>query len=242
MEFNYGDHYKLYEDQLNAGTVHLENIGKDKNNYIKLKVNDLTKETPDFIAALKGQKDVMLVTDPPCNATNIRTFYTKAEKEVAESIENFNKKYGEWIAETKPRWIFFECFKSNKQHWIDFLKEHYKHVEVVESMYYYQEKNKCWFICATNDNEPISKQFPELPCLEGNKKIDEEMFIRWISKNVPFSVSVDLCSGQGQHFYWATLFGKNAVGTELNLKRAGMALYRLSIQDTWGDKAPSKIK
>lgn len=241
-EFEYGGWYKGMDL---SDTVVRENIGPAKKATVKIKVQDLMKGIPDFIKDLANQKDVLFFSDPPCSNTNIRTFFTKAEKDAAEAanvqIDNFNKLYSELLLNIKPKWVFMEVFKANKQFWEEFWRANYKYVEIVESTYYYQEKNKCYIICASNE-KPISEQFPDLPGFKDNQKLDEELFIRWMCKTVPFDTSFDCCSGQGILQYYSTLFDKNSVGTELNHKRAGMLLHRLDVQPSYGDNKPSKIK
>lgn len=200
MKFNYGDFYKKY----------------DMNGEIKIgtgivKVHDIFNPLPEFME----QADVIFC-DPPCSKINIKTFYTKADMLFNNDYLNFVKVLFENIKIINPKILFLEVFKSNKNLFIDECKKLYKNIEVKDSFYYHNKKNKCWILICSND---------EIPNLSDN--IDEQDYIEWICKNINYNCIGDLCMGRGLVGFYSNKYGKKFVGTELNKKRLAVLLERI---------------
>jgi len=181
-----------------------------------LRVHDIFNPIPEFMK----QADVMF-SDPPCSKANINSFYVKAEKEERQdSYEPFHNRFFEVVDEIKPRVLFLEVFRSNKDKFLAEVQKRYANVQVFESMYYNKPSNKCWIIQASN--EPLQ----ELSFW--HNLIDEEKVIREICEHVPFSCIADPCMGKGLVAFYASKFGKHFVGTELNKYRLAVCLERVS--------------
>lgn len=201
-KWEYGEVYKNYnmEGVIEIGTG-------------KVKVHNIFDELPEFMK----EADCIFV-DPPCSLGNINTFYTKAERtDHQSSYEPFKKRLFECIDEIQPKILYLEVFKSNKNSFIEECEKRYKFVEVVESSYYHNKKNKCWIIQCCN--EEINKP---------NTFLDEEDFINWICSNVNYTCIGDLCMGRGLVGYYSYLNKKKFVGTELNSKRLAVLIDKIS--------------
>ena len=98
--WDYGGAYRQIEM---GGIIELPNDSK-------LKVCDLTKELPSFML----QADTIFC-DPPCSPGNLRSFHTKADRQLEYSFNEFENALFERITEIKPKYLFLEVFKSNKE-------------------------------------------------------------------------------------------------------------------------------
>lgn len=201
MKFEYGKAYERHDmrGEIEVGTG-------------ILKVHDIFYETPEFMK----QADA-LFCDPPCSKANLNTFYTKAEiLKIHDEFDPFADRLFEVIQEIKPEKVYMELFASNKEDFIERLKKMYPAVEVDESYYYHNKKNKCWIVRAG---------YTELPHPE--KPMDEQNYIEWIMKNVEFDTIADPCMGRGLVGFYANKHGKRFVGTELNFKRLAVCVERI---------------
>ena len=180
-----------------------------------LRVHDIFNPLPDFMK----QADVMF-SDPPCSKANINSFYTKAEQEPSqESYEPFTVRFWEVVDEIKPKRLFLEVFKSNKNRFLDECKKRYAYVEVYDSMYYNKPSNKCWIIQASN--EPLV----DMSAVNG---LDEERFIEYICTKTEYSCIADPCMGKGLIAFYANKAGRKFAGTELSKYRLAVALERVT--------------
>lgn len=180
-----------------------------------LKVHDIFDKTPDF---MKNADTIF--SDPPCSKQNLNSFYTKAEKEdeLKDNYDMFHLRFWEVIDEIKPKRLFLEVFKSNKERFILECQKRYKNVKVYNSMYYKNPKNKCWIIQASNDDLLDIE-------IEG---IDEEKVIENICNNADYECIGDPCMGKGLVAFYANKIGKKFVGTELNKYRLAVCLQRVT--------------
>lgn len=181
-----------------------------------LRVHDIFNPLPEFMT----QADV-LFSDPPCSKANINSFYSKAEKEERyDSYEPFYNRFFEVVDEIKPRVLFIEVFKSNRDKFLEQVQKRYSNVRVFDSMYYNKPSNKCWIIQASN--EPLQK------LSFWDSLIDEEKVIAEICSNSEYSCIGDPCMGKGLVAFYANRAGKPFVGTELNKYRLAVAVERVS--------------
>ena len=198
-KWNYNDVYKKYDMN---GTI---NIGKGT-----VKVHDIFNGLPEFM-----KEADCVFCDPPCSRGNLSTFYTKAELENSHDYQSFQNKFFECTDEIKPKDLFIEVFKSNKESFIADCRKRYKYVDIYESTYYFKENNICWIIHAHNY---------ELKKLLPINNMDEEKIIEWITQNINYKCIGDFCMGRGLVGYYANKAGKSFVGTELNKKRLAILL------------------
>lgn len=179
-----------------------------------LKVHNIFDELPSFM-----ENADCVFCDPPCSTGNINTFYTKAERtDYQVSFEPFERRFFECIDTIKPKKLFVEVFKSNKESFLKKCKKRYEHVEIYETTYYHNKKNKCYVIACDNE-KAVEYPFNDM---------DEENVIEWICENVDFECIGDLCMGQGLVGYNAYLNGKKFVGTELNKKRLAVLVDKIT--------------
>ena len=179
-----------------------------------LRVHDIFNKTPDF---MKGAD--LIFSDPPCSKANINSFYSKAEKEQRhDSYEPFHKRFWEVIDEIAPKTVFLEVFKSNKASFVAECQKRYRNINIFDSMYYNNPKNKCWIIQASNDKlQDIDIQ-----------GIDEEKAIEKICRESEYSCIGDPCMGKGLIAFYASKNGRKFVGTELNKYRLAVACERVT--------------
>lgn len=173
-------------------------------NNSRLMVHDITHGLPDFMRAA----DTLFI-DPPCSTGNLRTFHTKADRDLLYTFSDFEHALFDCVAKIAPRHMFMELFKSNFTVFHERIRGLFTHVAVYESCYYNRPGNKCWVVHASND--PL----PDYP-LQG---LDEMKIIQWIAKHHGYRCLGDLCMGQGSVGKHAYLNGRRFVGTELNPKR-----------------------
>lgn len=201
-KWNYGDKYRLYnmkgEIKIGTGIV---------------KVHDIFKPLPKFMK----QADCLFI-DPPCSVGNLKSFYTKADIiDQPQEYQSFADRLFECIKEIKPRDVFIEVFKSNKDDFIERLSSIYNHLQVIDSYYYHNPKNKCWIIAASND-----------PFYYGLGKQDEEDIIRFICTHWDYKCIGDLCMGRGLVGWYAYKANRPFVGTELNKKRLAVLVDKIT--------------
>ena len=203
-KWDYGEAFKRHPINNNEIVIFENNS--------KLKVHNLFDTLPDFMK----EADIIFV-DPPCSKGNINSFYTKADRtDYQNSYEPFTIRFWECIDELKPKRLFIEVFKSNKERFIKECEQRYKNVTLYQSMYYNNPKNICWIIVCSN--EPSDYPF---------ENMDEEKVIEWICANEDYNCIGDLCMGKGLVGYYAYKNNKKFVGTELNHKRLSVAIERI---------------
>lgn len=201
--WEYGEVYKKYNME---GIIEVGNG--------KLKVHDIFEPLPAFMYEAD-----CIFSDPPCSLSNINTFYTKADKEEKKtSFTPFEKRFFECVDEINPSKLFLEVFKANRDSFIKQCVNRYKTVQVYESTYYHNKKNKCWIIACSNDDQT---SYP----FQG---MDEENVIEWVCENVNYKCIADPCMGRGLVGFYSNKNNKKFVGTELNKKRLAVLLERIN--------------
>lgn len=209
MKWEYGEVYKQYDM---SGIIRLPN-----NSVVQ--VCDWTKAMPEFMR----RADTVFV-DPPWNMGNVRTFYTKADKDrPGMDFMAFSDHLWQRLDDISPRTLFIEMGKEYLAHYLSTAKERYKHVTFYNSTYYRRRENKCYVIHATNDFK--TRRYPEL------EDMDEADIIDWIAKNHAYDCIGDLCMGQGLVGKRAYDNGKPFVGTELNFKRLAVLVDYIAIKE-----------
>lgn len=176
-----------------------------------VKVHDIYSGTPEFMK----QSDCLFV-DPPCSKGNLKSFYTKNGTYLNNSYEEFNKALFRSIDDIKPKYVFIEVFKSNKDLFEILLKERYFNVSVTQSYYYHDKHKVCWIIQASNES------LYEIPYL------DEQFVIEHVCKEIEFNCIADPCIGRGLVGFYANKYGRKFVGTELNEKRLAVLIERIN--------------
>ena len=185
----------------------------------KLKVQDICHPLPDWM-----KKVDILFTDSPWNSGNLRSFYTKADKDDYDSLfggsfDAFVARLFECIKEIEPRVSYLEIGKQHLADYIINMRKLYKHVTFFNSSYYHEQNNHCYVVMGSH------KRIPALR-LDG---MDEEDIITWVAENAPeCAVIGDLCMGRGLVAVAAYKTGHRFAGTELNGKRMSVTLKRLA--------------
>lgn len=210
LKWEYGGAYQNVDMR---GIIELQNNSM-------LKVCDLTVEMPPFMY----DADTLFI-DPPCNQGNLRSFHTKADKDLAYHFDTFEKCLFERIGEIKPDYLFLEVFKSNRERFEAKCRAMFGSVEVYRSMYYNRPKNICWVLHCTDREE--NRRYD---VLEG---MDEEKIIKWLCKNHKYNCIGDLCMGKGLVGRYAHENGKRFVGTELNEKRLAILVDHIKNGTKW---------
>lgn len=200
-KWEYGGLYKLYDME---GIIE---IGTGK-----VQVYDIYEPVPEFMKSAD-----CLFVDPPCSVGNLKCFYTKADRhDYKDKYEPFVDRLFNYIDEIQPKYVYIETFSSNRELILKKCRERYGCVRIDDSFYYHSRKNKCWIVCAGNEEPP----HPE-------KSIDEEFYIRWICNNVNYECIADPCMGRGLVGFYSNQAGKTFVGTELNKKRLAVLIDRI---------------
>lgn len=199
--FNYGNFHLVHnmsgEIQIGTGLV---------------KVHSIFSGVPDFMK----EADCMFI-DPPCNKGNLKSFYTKAEKQLEDSYEAFNTALFETINQINPKRVFIEVFKSNKEIIENYLNIRFEKVSTTQSYYYHDKAKVCWIVQASNDG--IIYNIPYL---------DEQYVIEHICNEIDFNCIADPCMGRGLVGFYANKYNKKFVGTELNEKRLAVLIERIN--------------
>ena len=201
-KFEYGRKYKLYdmngEIKIGTGVV---------------KVHDIYDHVPEFMK----NADCIFV-DPPCSVGNLKSFYTKADRhDYKDDYDEFLDRLFCYIDTIDPEYLYIEVFASNRDNVIERCKERYQFVDVDDSFYYHNRKNKCWIVRCGHVSAPG-------PC----KTIDEENYIKWVCEHVDYKCIADPCIGRGLVGWYSNMFGKRFVGTELNEKRLAVLIDRIT--------------
>jgi hypothetical protein len=173
----------------------------------RVAVCDWTAELPAFM----HEADTLFV-DPPWNAGNRNSFYTKAGlPRVSENFGVFLEKLFERLSEIAPRHLFLEMGKEHLARCLIKAGESYKHVTFYNSIYYKRPENKCYVIHATSEFR--HRRYKEL------EDMPQSEIVRWLCNHHEFECIGDLCMGRGLVGRSAYAAGKRFVGTELNPKR-----------------------
>lgn len=202
-DWNYNDFYKKYNMdgviEIGTGIV---------------KVHDIFDPLPSFMT-----KADVIFCDPPCSLSNINSFYTKADiNEKKNEYNSFVKRFFEHISIIKPKIVFLEVFKSNKETFIIETKKIFKNIKIYNSTYYHKKECKCYIIVASND-DVIDYPFENL---------DEQEIIKYICQKTEYNCIGDLCMGKGLVGFYANEAKKKFVGTELNKKRLAVLIERIN--------------
>lgn len=200
--YDCGGYYKNYDME---GEIH---IGTGI-----VKVHDLFNPLPEFM-----KKADVILCDPPYNQSALSSFYTKAEIKEKQMFADFFNVLMRAVDEIAPRIVIFEIGVPQRIMYEAELEKRYKNMVCREAYYY--NKGECLFIVASNDEIPdILKNIP---------KIDEEKVIDMICKELDYKCICDPCMGTGLVGFYSNKYGKPFVGTELNKKRLGVLLERIT--------------
>lgn len=192
---------------------------------------------PDFMRTAR-----VIFVDPPCSRGNLKSFYTKADKELERSFEYFQDCLFLAIKTVNPVMCFVEVFQSNKRDVMDFMSHQFEYTVSIESTYYHNKKNKCWIILGAHVG--YKKVIQELEEASGSPSsldlldpllafqsivgMDEQNVIEWICKNVLAGTVIgDFCMGRGLVGFYANKYGRPFVGTELNPNRLAVLFHRI---------------
>ena len=209
MRWEYGEAYKRHDM---AGEIRLPNDSV-------VQVCDWIAEMPDFMR----RADTIFV-DPPWNMGNVRTFYTKAEKDrPGMDFPAFSDHLWRRLDDIRPATLFVEMGKEYLADYLMAAKERYRYVTFYNSTYYRRRENKCYVIHATNDFQ--TRRYAEL------EDKDEAEIIAWVAANHPYGCIGDLCMGQGLIGKRAYDNGRSFVGTELNYKRLAVLVDYIAIRE-----------
>ena len=209
-QWEYGRFYKNYNMD---GVIELPNNSQ-------LQVHDLMHGLPNFM-----KRADVIFCDPPCNTGNLRSFYTKSDMDLDYKYDLFVHALFNSIDAVKPKYLFLEVFKSNKDTFHSLVKMRYKNTLILDSMYYNKKNNKCWIIIASNSK--LSATYYEQ--LNG---MDEEKIIKWICEHHEYNCIGDFCMGQGLVGKYAFLSNRSFVGTELNKKRLAKLVHFIKTYQT----------
>lgn len=203
MKWEYGEIYKKYDMS-----------GKIKVGTGVVQVHDIFEKTPEFML----EADAVFV-DPPYNQSALSSYYTKADIKLPKSFADFKVRLLEVINEIKPKIVFLESGKKQSKEWTGQLREMFDNVTARDSYYCHSRKNVCDIICACNG------EIPE--CIENLPLMDEQKVIQLICQSVDFDCIADPCMGRGLVAYYADMYGRKFVGTELNPKRLAVCIERV---------------
>jgi hypothetical protein len=195
--WEYGGAYKAYDM---SGEIALPNGSR-------VAVCDWTLGMPDFMR----EADTLFI-DPPWNAGNVRSFYTKADIEAGPfDFLAFTETLWRRIDEINPKTLLIEMGKEHLWRYLEKAGSRFKYVTFYNSTYYNKRDNKCYVVHATNDGS--ARRHKEL------EDMDEEQIIKWVCANHRYDCIGDLCMGRGLVGRHAYMHGHRFVGTELNRKR-----------------------
>ena len=196
-DWEYGGVYRGYDME---GEIHLPN-----NSIVQ--VCDWTISLPEFMKSADA-----LFVDPPWNAGNAKSFYTKAGIYIPGiDFHAFSSILFQRIFEISPDTVFVEIGKQYIGLYLQSLGGMFKYVTLYNSSYYHRKQNKCYVIHATNSGKLKRHKILE--------DMDEEDIIKWLCRNHPYQCVGDLCMGRGLVGKHSYLNGRRFVGTELNPKR-----------------------
>jgi len=152
-----------------------------------------------------------LFIDPPWNIGNVKSFYTKADKQTRhDDFISFCNFLCFAIGAIKPGTVFIEMGKQHIGWWLERMALMFRSVTFYNSTYFHKRQNKCYVIQASN---VLKKRYATL------EDLDEEDIIAWLCANHGYSCIGDLCMGRGLVGRHAYRNGRRFVGTELNPKR-----------------------
>ena len=203
--WDYGDAYKRFP------------VKQDKTIALSdgsfLMARDITEGIPEFM-----KKADVIFTDSPWNMGNLRSFYTKAEREMP--LDSFIKFYDvlfESIGDIRPRVCYLEIGKEYLGDCLNRMGKIYDKVTFYNSTYYHKKENLCYVVQGSDKKKNWK--------YDG---IDEEDIISQIAQNEEYDVLGDFCMGRGLVALAAAKNKKRFVGTEMNPKRLAVCLERLS--------------
>lgn len=199
-KFDYGGHFRKYDM---SGEIH---VGTGI-----VQVHDIMEGVLPFMMSAD-----LLFVDPPCHKGNLKSFYTKAGIPMSATYDTFNEALFGLIDRIRPKRLFIEVFRSNKEIMEREMKGRYINVSVTQSYYYHDKQKLCWIIQASD--APLY----DIPYL------DEQYVIEWICQHVHFACIGDPCMGRGLVGFYANKHGRQFVGTELNSKRLAVLIERIN--------------
>lgn len=174
-------------------------------------VHDIFQPLPDFML----QAD-LIVSDPPWNGGNLKSFYTKAGREDYQEWSDFADVFFQRIAQIDPNTCYIEIGNQFVDEWQERLHGHYPAVQHWPVLYY--RKNPTNLIRGSRNGQ-IGIDFFGM---------DEADCIAKIGQIEQYEVMGDPCMGQGLVGISAWDAGKPFVGTELNKRRLANLLQKLA--------------
>lgn len=152
-----------------------------------------------------------VVVDPPWSMGNLRSFYTKAEKELDKEFEEFLDRIFYVIKTIGVNSCYMEFGKQFKDEIVRRMSEVFDNVRVIDSFYY--NTQPCFFVIGENKGHELD--FDTTPKDE-LKVIDD--IIRLKDGKV-----LDFCLGRGAVSRTALKYNKPFVGSELNVNRLAVS-------------------
>lgn len=152
-----------------------------------------------------------VVTDPPWSMGNLRSFYTKAELKLDREFKEFLDRIFYVIKTIGVNSCYMEFGKQFKDEIVRRMSEIFDNVRVIDSFYY--NTKPCFFIIGENNGHELD--FDTTP-MDELKVIDE--IIRLKEGKV-----LDFCLGRGAVSRTAFKYGKEFVGSELNINRLAVS-------------------
>ena len=172
-----------------------------------LKVHNLFDEIPDFYYNAD-----YVVVDPPWNISNLKSFYTKAEKTLDKDFESFLNRIFEILSTLKVN----SCYMEFGYQFADEIKSRmekvFDNVRVIESCYY--NTKPCVFIVGENDGHVLDFD----TTYRDELKVIEDIIAR------KEGTVLDFCLGRGAVSRSAYKHGKKFIGTELNINRMAVSI------------------
>lgn len=174
-------------------------------------VHDIFQPLPDFML----QAD-LLVSDPPWNGGNLKSFYTKAGRDDCQEWGDFTEVFFQRIAQIDPDTCYIEIGNQFVDEWQERLYRHYGNVKRWPVVYYRKHPTN---LLRASWIRPTDFDFTGM---------DEADCIAKIGQIEQYEVMGDPCMGQGLVGLSAWNAGKPFVGTELNKRRLANLLQKLA--------------
>lgn len=194
------------------GAIDRMNITPEQTHYINngqgiLKCHDLFKDILPFM-----RNADYVVVDPPWEKGNLKCFYTKADKKLDNSFEEFIDRIFYLLVELDVNSCYMEMGKRELEHITEKMRSVFPNVRVIESKYY--NKYPCYFVIGEKEGYQIELE----DVVKDELKVIEEIISK---KN---GTVLDFCLGRGAVSRYAYKNNKKFIGTELNINRLAVSL------------------
>lgn len=174
----------------------------------KVAVGDLFQELPGIVS----EADLLFI-DPPWTTGNLRSFYTKAEKDERPTFEAFAQALFHQIDVIRPHTCFIEMGRERVDEIFERLPFPIKQRWPVT----YYKKHPCWLLRGSTRAETLVDY----------TGMDEEDCIHRLAHVEVYQTIGDICMGRGLVGVAAFQRGRSFVGTELNERRLACLLEKL---------------